>query len=95
MFGFVSCVPFFPDLIGSCPRRDRRSIASSVPSGVLVGATEGLTYVDTKGDGRYILANGKDQAMRLWDLRKMRTWGEIQDAPDAKVEYGLRQWDYR
>jgi WD repeat-containing protein 23 len=39
---------------------------------VLVGHTEGITYVSPKGDGRYIISNGKDQALRLWDLRKMR-----------------------
>lgn len=36
-----------------------------------MGHTEGLTYVDSKGDGRYVLSNGKDQTMKLWDLRKM------------------------
>ncbi|KAG1757821.1 WD40-repeat-containing domain protein [Suillus lakei] len=51
---------------------DRRSLgASQKPSGVLVGHTEGITNVSAKGDGRYIISNGKDQALRLWDLRKM------------------------
>ena len=40
-------------------------------AGVFMGHTEGLTYVDSKGDGRYVLSNGKDQTMKLWDLRKM------------------------
>lgn len=42
-------------------------------AGAFVGHTEGLTYVDSKGDGRYVLSNGKDQSMKLWDLRKMVT----------------------
>lgn len=42
-------------------------------AGAFVGHTEGLTYVDSKGDGRYVLSNGKDQTMKLWDLRKMMT----------------------
>lgn len=42
-------------------------------AGVFMGHTEGLTYVDSKGDGRYVLSNGKDQTMKLWDLRKMMT----------------------
>jgi len=50
---------------------DRRSMADGRPAGVFVGHTEGLTYVDSKGDGRYVLSNGKDQMMKLWDLRKM------------------------
>jgi WD repeat-containing protein 23 len=40
-------------------------------AGVFLGHTEGLTYVDSKGDGRYVLSNGKDQTAKLWDLRKM------------------------
>ena len=52
---------------------DRRSMADGREAGVFVGHTEGLTYVDSKGDGRYVLSNGKDQTMKLWDLRKMYT----------------------
>ena len=50
---------------------DRRSMSDSREAGVFIGHTEGLTYVDSKGDGRYVLSNGKDQNMKLWDLRKM------------------------
>lgn len=50
---------------------DRRSMCDSREAGVFMGHTEGLTYVDSKGDGRYVLSNGKDQMMKLWDLRKM------------------------
>ena len=50
---------------------DRRSMADGRPAGIFVGHTEGLTYVDSKGDGRYVLSNGKEQMMKLWDLRKM------------------------
>lgn len=64
---------------------------------MLAGHTEGLTYVDAKGDGRYVVSNGKDQAMRLWDLRRMRSWNEVNEsAPNAKTAYGLgSDWDYR
>lgn len=37
--------------------------------GVFTGHAEGLTYVDSKGDGRYVLSNSKDQTMKLWDIR--------------------------
>ncbi|MCJ1308255.1 hypothetical protein MMC25_001908 [Agyrium rufum] len=50
---------------------DRRSLGDSREAGVFMGHTEGVTYVDSKGDGRYVLSNGKDQTMKLWDLRKM------------------------
>ncbi|KAJ3761903.1 WD40-repeat-containing domain protein [Lentinula raphanica] len=73
---------------------DRRSLGSSPkPSGVLVGHTEGITYVSAKGDGRYVLSNGKDQAMRLWDLRKMRSNSEYERT--AHIDYGLPHFDYR
>ncbi len=48
---------------------DRRSMRSGKESGVLVGHTEGITYVTAKGDGRYCLSNSKDQTMKLWDIR--------------------------
>ncbi|TPX13962.1 uncharacterized protein E0L32_005662 [Thyridium curvatum] len=48
---------------------DRRSMGDGREAGAFVGHCEGLTYIDSKGDGRYILSNGKDQTMKLWDLR--------------------------
>lgn len=41
------------------------------PAGVLPGHTEGLTHLDAKGDGRYLLSNSKDQTARIWDIRKV------------------------
>ncbi len=74
--------------------RDRRSLGSSQkPSGVLIGHTEGITNVSAKGDGRYVISNGKDQALRLWDLRKMRTNEEYEEV--AHISYGIRNYDYR
>ncbi|KAI0031259.1 WD40-repeat-containing domain protein [Vararia minispora EC-137] len=73
---------------------DRRSLGSSQkPSGVLVGHTEGITYVSAKGDGRYVISNGKDQALRLWDLRKMRTNDEWESV--SRQDYRDDQFDYR
>lgn len=74
--------------------RDRRSLgASQKPAGVLVGHTEGITNVSAKGDGRYIISNGKDQALRLWDLRAMR--GSADFDTFAGQRYGIRNYDYR
>jgi len=72
---------------------DRRSLSSSTPSGVLVGATEGITYTSPKGDGRYIVVNSKDQAARLYDLRKMRSYSEFEGEPDAVSRYGQTRYD--
>lgn len=75
--------------------RDRRSLGSSQkPSGVLVGHTEGITYVSAKGDGRYVISNGKDQSMRLWDLRNMCS-SEDFDSEVGQNRYSIRHFDYR
>jgi DDB1- and CUL4-associated factor 11 len=60
---------------------------------VLIGHTEGITNVSAKGDGRYVISNGKDQALRLWDLRKMRTNAECESIP--KEDYRITDYDYR
>lgn len=36
-----------------------------------MGHLEGITFIDSRGDGRYLISNGKDQAIKLWDIRKM------------------------
>lgn len=76
---------------------DRRSLATETPAGVLAGHTEGITYVSPKGDGRYCISNGKDQTIRLWDLRKMLSPSDITRDPDAAAAYGLsgQGWDYK
>lgn len=74
--------------------RDRRSLGSSPkPSGVLMGHTEGITYVSAKGDGRYLISNGKDQKLRLWDIRKMRSNLEFEQYQDR--DFGISGFDYR
>ncbi|KAJ4416195.1 hypothetical protein N0V85_002381 [Neurospora sp. IMI 360204] len=75
---------------------DTRSMSSRREAGAFVGHMEGLTYIDSKGDGRYILSNGKDQSMKLWDLRMAMTTADVErlDAtkPTARRRY---QYDYR
>lgn len=71
---------------------DRRSMGDSREAGVFVGHTEGLTYVDSKGDGRYVLSNGKDQTMKLWDLRKMMS---TEQASKLEPESWRNGFDYR
>jgi DDB1- and CUL4-associated factor 11 len=67
-------------------------MADGREAGVFIGHTEGLTYVDSKGDGRYVLSNGKDQLMKLWDLRKMITTAEFDDINTRGYMTGF---DYR
>lgn len=51
---------------------DRRCFGTrEQAAGILIGHLEGITYIDTRGDGRYLISNGKDQAIKLWDIRKM------------------------
>lgn len=71
---------------------DRRSMGDGREAGVFMGHTEGLTYVDSKGDGRYVLSNGKDQTMKLWDLRKMMTTANFDNIDPRDFTTGF---DYR
>ncbi|KAF9357089.1 hypothetical protein BGX26_004263 [Mortierella sp. AD094] len=73
---------------------DRRSMSGgghSVPSGILVGHAEGITYVTSKGDSRYLASNGKDQKMLLWDLRMMHSKRDFEALPRPR----MTNFDYR
>lgn len=77
---------------------DRRSMQGEecVPAGVLVGHTSGITYVSSKRDGRYCLSNGKDQTMKLWDIRRMisvRT-ADSSEFCDTQLFFDYRWMDY-
>lgn len=39
------------------------------PVGVFAGHRDGITYIDSRGDDRYVLTNSKDQTLKVWDLR--------------------------
>ncbi|KAK1868198.1 hypothetical protein I4F81_010692 [Pyropia yezoensis] len=39
--------------------------------GHFAGHVEGITSVGVRGDGRYLVSNGKDQAVKLWDVRTL------------------------
>ncbi|KAI4378901.1 hypothetical protein MLD38_016320 [Melastoma candidum] len=72
-----------------CKVWDRRCFVSrGKAAGVLVGHLEGVTFIDTHGDGQYLISNGKDQAIKLWDIRKMSS-GVSFYMP------GNTDWDYR
>ncbi|KAK9478429.1 WD40-repeat-containing domain protein [Lipomyces japonicus] len=71
---------------------DRRSMRSKQEAGVLLGHIEGITYIDSKKDGRYLLSNSKDQTMKLWDIRKLVTADDFRDLDHR--QFGTH-FDYR
>ncbi|KAI5301043.1 hypothetical protein KEM56_002021 [Ascosphaera pollenicola] len=71
---------------------DRRSMSDGREAGCFLGHTEGVTYVDSKGDGRYVLSNGKDQSMKLWDLRKMHSTSRLESIDPLQWS---TKFDYR
>lgn len=75
-----------------CKVWDRRCLTSRAqPAGSLVGHLEGITFIDSRGDGRYLISNGKDQTTKLWDIRKM-TSGNSTPKPRKVPSF---RWDYR
>ncbi|KAJ4769019.1 Transducin family protein / WD-40 repeat family protein [Rhynchospora pubera] len=71
-----------------CKVWDRRCFTREKPAGVLAGHLDGITFIDSRGDGRYFISNGKDQAIKLWDIRKM----------SSSVKFSIPRaydWDYR
>lgn len=77
---------------------DRRSMGDGREAGAFVGHCEGLTYIDSKGDGRYILSNGKDQTMKLWDLRMAMSTARYEELNPRQhtshTDYDYRMDDY-
>ncbi|RCI09804.1 hypothetical protein L249_3891 [Ophiocordyceps polyrhachis-furcata BCC 54312] len=73
---------------------DRRSMGDGREAGAFVGHLEGLTYIDSKGDGRYILSNGKDQSMKLWDLRMAKSSAQLRSEMPLRL-HPHGNFDYR
>ncbi|KAK1758425.1 WD repeat domain-containing protein [Echria macrotheca] len=73
---------------------DTRSLGDGREAGAFVGHIEGLTYIDSKGDGRYILSNGKDQSMKLWDLRMAMSTARFEELNPMRVTRG-HSYEYR
>lgn len=72
---------------------DTRSLGDGREAGAFVGHVEGITYIDSKGDGRYILSNGKDQSMKLWDLRMAMSSSRYEEL-DASKPTRTRKYAY-
>ncbi|TVU19332.1 hypothetical protein EJB05_35476 [Eragrostis curvula] len=71
-----------------CKVWDRRCLSTGEPAGILTGHLHGITHIDSRGDGRSFISNGKDQAIKLWDVRKMMSNAESYAAK-------IPAWDYR
>jgi len=57
--------------------------------GILPGHLQGITHVSPKGDGTYFISNGKDQCIKLWDIRRKVD-------PKSKIaQPASSRWDYR
>lgn len=73
-----------------CKVWDRRCFnARGRSAGVLMGHLEGITFIDSRGDGRYFISNGKDQTIKLWDIRKMSS------NVTSNAGFKNYEWDYR
>jgi WD repeat-containing protein 23 len=74
---------------------DTRSLGDGREAGAFMGHIEGLTYIDSKGDGRYVLSNGKDQSMKLWDLRMAMSTSRFRELEPTMRSRFRHDYDYR
>lgn len=63
----------------------------SKPVSVFLGHLDGITYIDPRNDGKYILSNSCDQSIKLWDLRRPTPWYKVPIFHKTPIKY----WDYR
>ncbi|CAM9830950.1 unnamed protein product, partial [Phaeothamnion confervicola] len=68
---------------------DTRVMTTAV--GCLVGHRGGITCLSSRHDGRYAISNGKDQVLKLWDLRGMVSAGD----KSVRAATSQRAGDYR
>lgn len=76
---------------------DKRCLneADPEPAGVLVGHYDGVTYIDSRNDGRYLISNSKDQSIKLWDLRVLSPKEAEETALEKYASGIMGSWDYR
>lgn len=73
---------------------DRRTLseASPKPVGILAGHMDGITFIDSRGDGRHLISNSKDQSIKLWDVR---VFSGSEGQNNTKKAVQDQTWDYR
>ncbi|XP_062994030.1 DDB1- and CUL4-associated factor 11 isoform X1 [Elgaria multicarinata webbii] len=77
-----------------CKVWDRRTMREDDPRpvGILAGHQDGITFIDSKGDARYLISNSKDQTIKLWDMRKFSGNEGLEASRQAVTQ---QNWDYR
>uniref|UniRef100_H3CIH1 DDB1- and CUL4-associated factor 11 n=1 Tax=Tetraodon nigroviridis TaxID=99883 RepID=H3CIH1_TETNG len=77
-----------------CKVWDRRTLREDRPQpvGHLAGHRDGITFIHSKGDARYLISNSKDQSIKLWDIRKFSPKEGLAASRQAVTQ---QNWDYR
>lgn len=77
-----------------CKVWDRRTMREDDPRpvGILAGHQDGITFIDSKGDARYLISNSKDQTIKLWDMRRFSGHEGLEASRQAVTQ---QNWDYR
>ncbi|KAK2496680.1 hypothetical protein MC885_009669 [Smutsia gigantea] len=77
-----------------CKVWDRRTMREDDPKpvGALAGHQDGITFIDSKGDARYLISNSKDQTIKLWDIRRFSSREGMEASRQASTQ---QNWDYR
>uniref|UniRef100_A0A8D2LLZ2 DDB1- and CUL4-associated factor 11 n=1 Tax=Varanus komodoensis TaxID=61221 RepID=A0A8D2LLZ2_VARKO len=77
-----------------CKVWDRRTMREDDPRpvGILAGHQDGITFIDSKGDARYLISNSKDQTIKLWDMRRFSGSEGLEASRQAVTQ---QNWDYR
>ncbi|XP_063310976.1 DDB1- and CUL4-associated factor 11 isoform X1 [Pelobates fuscus] len=77
-----------------CKVWDRRNMREDDPRpvGVLSGHQDGITFIHSKGDARYLLSNSKDQSIKLWDIRRFSGPEGLEASRRVVTQ---QNWDYR
>ncbi|CAF2630110.1 unnamed protein product [Rotaria sp. Silwood2] len=75
---------------------DRRALNELQPKpvGIFAGHTNGITFVHSRMDTRYLISNSKDQSIKLWDMRHFANESAIETIR-TKSNNTDNGWDYR
>lgn len=77
-------------LINVYDKRLIGSKGSTHPVGKFFGHNSGITSVDITDCGTYIASNGKDQLIKLWDIRKMLPQSKYEKSERKCIDYDYR-----